>query len=216
MTNPALPDDPYNVIIAGVGGQGNVLASHLLGDCLVRKGLRVTVGETFGASQRGGSVMSHLRISRNDVWSPQIPSGRAHLVLALEPSEAFRVLAVFGNRYVVLLYNTRPVHPIDVISGADRYPSPEEVARGLEEISASSWPIDATDTATSLGSPVFSNVVMIGALAALHILPFDRDDLEQVLARDMTAEKVALNLGAFDLGGEAVAATQRQREAADA
>ena len=68
-----LPHDPYNVIITGVGGQGNVMASRVLGRYVSRDGLNVTIGETFGASQRGGSVMSHLRGSSAHGWSPQIP-----------------------------------------------------------------------------------------------------------------------------------------------
>ncbi|MCK9197311.1 MAG: 2-oxoacid:acceptor oxidoreductase family protein, partial [Syntrophales bacterium] len=67
MSDVKLAKDPYNVIITGVGGQGNVLASRLLGGMLAKKGFLVTIGETFGASQRGGSVMSHLRISRQAV-----------------------------------------------------------------------------------------------------------------------------------------------------
>ena len=75
--------DPYNLIIAGVGGQGNVLASRVVGDMIIHQGYRVTIGETFGASQRGGSVMSHLRISAQSGCSPQIPKGKAHMVVAL-------------------------------------------------------------------------------------------------------------------------------------
>jgi indolepyruvate ferredoxin oxidoreductase beta subunit len=69
MENVSLPCDPYNVIITGVGGQGNVMASRVVGNILSRKNLNITIGETFGASQRGGSVMSHLRISSASYWS---------------------------------------------------------------------------------------------------------------------------------------------------
>ena len=97
MEKTTLLCDPYNVIITGVGGQGNVMASRVLGNMLSVKGLQITIGETFGASQRGGSVMSHLRISAGSTWSPQIPEGCAHMVVALEPIEALRVLMVYGN-----------------------------------------------------------------------------------------------------------------------
>lgn len=83
--------DPYNVIVTGVGGQGNVLASQLIGSVMVELGYKVTIGETYGASQRGGSVMSHLRISKNRQYGPLIPPKCADLVIALEPSEAARV-----------------------------------------------------------------------------------------------------------------------------
>ena len=117
MNHVNLPYDPYNIIITGVGGQGNVMASRVVGNMLSRRGLQVTIGETFGASQRGGSVMSHLRISSGSSWSPQIPKGRCHLVISLEPTEAMRVLATYGNPNVKVLCNTRPVHAIGVISG---------------------------------------------------------------------------------------------------
>ena len=72
--------DPYNIIITGVGGQGNVMSSRILGNMLVDRGYHVTIGETFGASQRGGSVMSHMRVSKKSIWSPQIPEYRADTV----------------------------------------------------------------------------------------------------------------------------------------
>ena len=81
-----------NLIITGVGGQGNVLSSQLLGQALVGKGYFVTIGETYGASQRGGSVMSHIRLSTLKQLSPLIPRGKADVVLGLEPVEALRVL----------------------------------------------------------------------------------------------------------------------------
>ncbi len=97
MTSRRLAKDPYNIVITGVGGQGNVMASRVLANMLVRRGFKVTIGETFGMSQRGGSVMSHIRVSPTAVWSPQIPKGRADLIVAIEPLEAIRVLLDYGN-----------------------------------------------------------------------------------------------------------------------
>src|SRR5512135_3720057 len=106
----------YNLIITGVGGQGNVLSSQLIGQALVGKGFFVTIGETYGASQRGGSVMSHIRLSSRKQLSPLISRGQADVVLGLEPVEALRVLTVYGNRKTVVLTNTRPIYPVDVTS----------------------------------------------------------------------------------------------------
>jgi len=94
--NANLYKDPTNIIITGVGGQGNVMASRVLAGMLVNAGYVVTIGETFGMSQRGGSVMSHLRVSSTSVLSPQIPQGRADIIIALEPVEALRVLVKYG------------------------------------------------------------------------------------------------------------------------
>ena len=118
-----LINDPYNLIITGVGGQGNVMASRVLGNMMNRQGLHVTIGETFGASQRGGSVMSHLRISSTSSWSPQIPRGKAHMVVALEPIETIRVLMNYGGPQAKAICNTRPIHPAAVTSGDQYYPS---------------------------------------------------------------------------------------------
>lgn len=98
--------DPYNLIITGVGGQGNVLSSQLIGQTLVNKGFFVTIGETYGASQRGGAVMSHIRISKKKQQSPLIPRNKSDVVVALEPVESLRVLAAYGNPEVVVLVNT--------------------------------------------------------------------------------------------------------------
>ena len=98
-----LKHDPYNLIITGVGGQGNVMTSRSVGHMLSFLGLNVTIGETFGASQRGGSVMSHLRISARSSWSPQIPLGQAHMVVSMEPSETLRVLKDYGNKEVKVI-----------------------------------------------------------------------------------------------------------------
>ncbi|MBI5843269.1 MAG: indolepyruvate oxidoreductase subunit beta [Deltaproteobacteria bacterium] len=195
-----LAKDPTNVIITGVGGQGNVLASRLLGNMLSRKGLNVTIGETFGASQRGGSVMSHLRISAKGSWSPQIPKGAADVVVALEPIEALRVLGEYGHPGVKVLANTRSIYPVGCISGDMAYPSLEEVKKGVGELSAASWFIDATDEAVKLGAAILGNVIMMGALAGTGVLPIDRETFTQTVTAAMDASKVDINLKAYDLG----------------
>jgi indolepyruvate ferredoxin oxidoreductase beta subunit len=204
MPEVTLPADPYNLIITGVGGQGNVLASRLLGQIMARQGLWVTIGETFGASQRGGSVMSHLRVSAESVWSPQIPRGRAHVVIALEPSEAFRVLAAYGNPATVVIWNSRPIQPVSVIAGEEAYPSAAALASGLEELSAHSWRLEATAQAQKLGNPILGNIMMIGALSAVSELPITPELFQTAIADMMPPAKVPVNLEAFDLGRQAV------------
>ena len=200
MKNVSLPSDPYNVIITGVGGQGNVMASRVVGNMLSRKNLSITIGETFGASQRGGSVMSHLRISTGSYWSPLIPKGCCHLVISLEPTEAMRVLMNYGNPKVKVLCNTRPVHAIGVISGEHQYPSMEDVTSWIEELSDACWFLDATDKALEMGNPILGNIMMIGAAAGIGALPLDREDFEAVIAETFSSDKLELNLKAFEMG----------------
>jgi indolepyruvate ferredoxin oxidoreductase beta subunit len=191
---------PTNIIITGVGGQGNVLASRVLAGMLVSAGFIVTIGETFGMSQRGGSVMSHLRVSSTSILSPQIPQGGADIIIALEPVEALRVLTRYGNPAVAVLANSRMVYPMGVITGDFTYPSLDEVKSMLDKLSAKNWLIDATSVAVDLGNPVLSNIVMIGALAGTSILPIDRRAFEKEIAKSMSADKRQINLTAFDIG----------------
>ncbi|CAB1061409.1 Indolepyruvate oxidoreductase subunit IorB (EC [Olavius sp. associated proteobacterium Delta 1] len=204
MNHVSLPYDPYNIIITGVGGQGNVMASRVVGNMLSRQGLQVTIGETFGASQRGGSVMSHLRISTGSSWSPQIPKGRCHLVISLEPTEAMRVLASYGNPTVKVLCNTRPVHAIGVISGDQQYPPLEDIKSWVSELSEACWFLEATAKAMELGNPILGNIMMIGAAAGIGVLPLARQDFEAVISEAMPADKLALNLTAYDLGAQMI------------
>jgi len=198
--NANLYKAPMNIIITGVGGQGNVMASRVLAGMLVNAGYIVTIGETFGMSQRGGSVMSHLRISSISVLSPQIPQGRADIIIALEPVEALRVLIRYGNPNVAVLSNSRVVYPMGVITGDSTYPSLEEIKSALEKLTARNWLIDATSVAVDLGNPVLSNIVMIGALAGASLLPIDRRTFEKEITKSMSADKRQINLAAFDAG----------------
>jgi indolepyruvate ferredoxin oxidoreductase beta subunit len=200
MQQVSLAYDPYNVIITGVGGQGNVMASRILGNMLSRKGLSVTIGETFGASQRGGSVMSHLRISTGSSWSPQIPKGQGHLVISLEPTEALRVLVNYGNPNIRVLCNTRSIHAIGVISGEKQYPDLADIKSWVAELSEASWFMDATARAMELGNPILGNIMMIGAAAGIGSLPLDRKDFAAAISENLSADKQELNLKAYDMG----------------
>ena len=196
----ALGKDPYNVIITGVGGQGNVIASRMLGNILARKGYSITIGETFGVSQRGGSVMSHIRISAKGTWSPQMPKGKADLVVALEPIESLRVMAGYGNPETKVLSNSRPVYPVGVIAGDQKYPTKDELNEALLKLTSDVKFIDATDEALKLGEPILSNVIMMGAIAGLNDLPFDTPDFAEVVAGTFKKEKQEMNIRAFELG----------------
>jgi indolepyruvate ferredoxin oxidoreductase beta subunit len=204
MASVHLEKDPYNIIITGVGGQGNVTASRVLANMFVRKGFMVTVGETFGASQRGGSVMSHVRISADSTFSPQIPMGKADLVVSLEPSEALRVLQHYGNPRVKVLTNSRPIYSSGVIAGEMKYPTIAEMKETLQGVSESFWFIDATEEAVKLGNPVLGNVIMIGAVAGIGVLPITRDDFNEIMMMTMPANKLEINLKAFDIGSKLV------------
>jgi indolepyruvate ferredoxin oxidoreductase beta subunit len=196
--------DPFNIIIGGVGGQGNVLASMILGRMLVSQGSIVTIGETYGASQRGGSVMSHLRVSKVDQFSPLIPEGKAHLIAALEPVEGLRMIGQYGNPDLVTLINLRPILPLDALSGKVAYPDLSVILSKIKDLSKEVWTLKATEIALEMGDPILANVIMLGALAALEILPVNRDVFNRTVADLFVPERQTVNLKAFDSGQEAV------------
>ena len=204
MAKERLKKDPYNIVITGVGGQGNVMASRVLSNMLVRRGYRITIGETFGMSQRGGAVMSHIRVSEDTQWSPQIPRRKADMVVALEPVEAIRVLMTYGNPEVKVLINTRPIYPVGVITGELSYPSLNQIRSTVESLSANAWFLDATDEAVKLGNSILGNIIMIGAATAVGALPVNREDFQDVIVRTLPPDKLSVNLQAFDIGASKI------------
>ena len=200
----SLEKDSYNLIITGVGGQGNVLSSQLIGQALVSKGYFVTIGETYGASQRGGSVMSHIRISSRKQLSPLIPKGKADVVIALEPVEGLRVLTLYGNPETISLANTRPIYPVDVTSGQEKYPENEEIEKALASLSRKIYSVPATEKAMQMGSPILGNMIMIGALLELNLLPLSAGEFQETLANHFDEKKLKINLQALEEGRKMV------------
>ncbi len=196
--------DSYNLIITGVGGQGNVLCSQLIGQAFVRKGFFATIGETYGASQRGGSVMSHIRLSSKKQLSPLISKGRADVVVALEPVEALRVLTQYGNPETVVLVNTRPIYPVDVISGNEAYPDVAAIEKSLAALSRRVYYIAATDRAVDMGSPILGNMIMIGALLAVNLLPLSPEEFCRTLSENFSGPRLEINLKALEQGGKMI------------
>lgn len=199
--------DPLNLIICGVGGQGNIMVSYLISRALIKKGYFVTRGETFGAAQRSGAVMSSIRISPKVSCGPLIPEGKAHIILSLEPLEMMRILQKYGNPEVTCITNTHPIIPIgSMISEENRYPSPDELRDSIKSLSKTAWFIDAGDIASKLGDPIVTNIVMTGALIGAKQFPLDIEDIE-VGIRDSFPPKVTeLNLKALNKGVDAIKA----------
>ena len=203
MTTKQLIKDPLNLIIAGVGGQGNIVMSLIIGNALVREDYLVTIGETYGLSQRGGPVMSHVRISGETQYGPFIPDGHADIILGLEPVEAMRMLGQFGNPDVITIVNPRPIYSIDVTSGWAEYPDLDKLMEAIKGLSAKTSVINATEEAQKLGSPIFANMILIGALIGLGVLPLDKKSVEPVL-RETLPKAVEANITAFSKGMELV------------
>lgn len=192
--------DPINAVICGVGGQGNILVSRLIGRILTDQGYRVSIGETFGAAQRGGSVFSCLRISRKRLYGPLIPRGQADVIVSLEPMEALRQLNSLGNPEVSVLTNTKIVFPVEVLIGEKTYPDADRMRKAISRLSKRAWFVPATDIAMEIGSPIAANIVMLGALAGSSVLGISLKEAETAVRESVPQSAIETNLAAVKRG----------------
>ncbi len=182
-----------NIMIVGVGGQGTLLASRILGNTLINQGYDVKLSEVHGMSQRGGSVVTYVKYG-DEVYSPIIDMGEADVILAFELLEALRALP-YLKKGGKMLVNNQKMDPMPVITGAAKYP--ENI---LKKLSSSSdvTGIDALSLAKEAGNIKAVNVVLIGLLAKNSDIPYEKwiDSI-----RETVPEKfLEVNLKAFDLG----------------
>ncbi len=205
----AYRDDPLNLVISGVGGQGNILLSRLIGRSLLRKGYQVAIGETLGVAQRGGAVMSNVRVSKKMLVGPLIPEGKAHIILSLEPLETLRMLVRYGNTKVTSITNFNPFFPVSVLSRKDQYPEYEALREAIRQLSASAWFLDATGMGLQLGAPIVANVIILGGLMGLNLLPLTTDDIEAELKASLSPDRVKLNLKALGMGMDSIKADMK-------
>ncbi|MCW3991419.1 MAG: indolepyruvate oxidoreductase subunit beta [Candidatus Bathyarchaeota archaeon] len=194
--------EPFRLVIAGVGGQGTLLASRLLAQSAISAGLSVKIGETYGMAQRGGPVMSHVQIG-GMVHSPQICPGEADVLLGFEEGEAVRRSVSYLKRDGLALVNSRRLPPVEVISGMAEYPSRERLMALLSKVTGNIVSFDATALAEETGDPITTNIVMIGALCASGYLPFPEDTLVEVLKKAIRPAYQEANLKALELGMKA-------------
>lgn len=196
--------DPLNIVICGIGGQGNVLASEVVGSAMTDRGYHVTVGETYGASQRGGSVMSHVRVSADRELSVLIPSGEAHIIIGFEPLETLRMARKYAGADTMIVYDSRPVYPLGVLQGVQTYPDLEDIAAEIRSLSAAAYAVPAADIAMGVGDSRAANIALLGAFTQLPDAPLSREDLEKILTQRFKGGVLELNQKAFALGCEAV------------
>jgi len=184
-----------DIVIVGVGGQGVILISDVLGRAAVKAGLPVRGAETHGMAQRGGSVINHTRIGCR--FSPMVPSGGADVLLALEPAEALR----FGH-YIskdgVALINTEPVLPVSVTMGKSVYPALEDLVAPFKGVCKDVKTLDATVLAREAGTAQVMNVVMLGALS--KYTPIKEELLLEALCDVVPKKYLDVNNRAFQIG----------------
>ena len=182
-----------DILIVGVGGQGTLLASRVLGKYAIDQGYDVKLSEVHGMAQRGGSVMTYVRIGKK-IASPIIDEGGADLILAFEKLEALRY-AHYLKEGGTILYSTQEIMPMPVVTGAAEYP------QGIEQ-RLGGTPVDALTLALQAGNAKAANSVMLGALCKK--MNFDRTAFEQALLANIPQKTADMNKCAFALGYNAV------------
>ena len=191
----------YTVQIVGVGGQGVLLASMVLGNAAMEMGFQVAMSEVHGMAQRGGSVLSTLRFG-DEVISPLEAVGNADMIMGFEPSETCRNIHL-ANEDSGILMNLDPVLPSMVAAGFEEYPEVSDLVDSVKAVNNHLVTIDATSLAIKAGKAVAANAVMIGAVAALDGFPIPKDVLKDVLGKQVPEKFRELNLNAFEMGYEA-------------
>ncbi len=188
----------YNIQLVGVGGQGVLLASTVLGNAAVAEGMEAAMSEVHGMAQRGGSVQCSVRIGQ-DIYSPLIPKGGADLLLGFEPAETLRsVTSVSKGSYIIT--NTSPVVPISVSIGQGTYPPLDEILEALRSVNDHVVAIDATAKAVEAGRAITANAVLIGAIAAVKGFPLSKQRVLDALLAAVPAKARDVNVRAFELG----------------
>ncbi len=186
-----------NIMIVGVGGQGTLLASRIIGAAAINLGGDVKLSEVHGMSQRGGSVVTYVRYG-DEVASPIIGEGEADVILAFEKLEAYRYLSYLkkGGKYIV---NTQQTDPMPVITGAVEYP--ENILDKMENMGISVTSCDALKLAKEAGNIKAVNVVLIGVMAKHTNI--EKEEWEKAIEETVPAKFLEINLKAFRLGYDA-------------
>ncbi len=189
----------FNIVIVGVGGQGVILASKIISNAALEAGLDVKQSEVHGMSQRGGSVISHVRIGEK-VHSPLVTEGEADVVLAFEKLEALRYSHWVKSDGKIIYADTK-INPSTVVAGLAKYP--ENVDEELNNLDCEVIKIDAVNLAKKAGNVKAVNTVLVGALSSL-LKGIDKDTWKEVVKKSVPQKVVDVNLKAFELGQNAI------------
>ena len=194
----AIKGNELNIIIAGVGGQGNVRGAQILGMAAVKAGYKARVSDVYGIAQRGGPVLSHVRIGK-EIYGSMVEEHRADVIVGLEPMEALRATSRFLKPGGTIILSTRPIYPVEVNTGKASYPKLESILTVIGKASRKIVTLDATKIAEEAGIPIAANIVVLGVLVGLGILPFSEAILREAIKENIP-RALEQNQKAFDAG----------------
>ncbi len=187
------------LVFIGVGGQGNLLASRLLGEAFFSLGIPVVVSEIHGMAQRGGIVESAVLMG--DVTSPIVSSGEADVLIGFEPVETLRALGKCNNGSTVIT-NIHPLPPFTVSLGQGTYPAVDKILGLIQSKAKRVITLDGNALAAEAGNPLALNMAMLGALISSGSIPIDAEDMKKTISTSTKKAYLESNLKAFDLGME--------------
>ncbi len=195
--------EPKRLVIVAVGGQGNLLASSVLGEAALLTGIPLHMSEIHGMAQRGGVVESALVFG--DATSTIISDGEADVLVGFEPAETLRALNKCNSRTVVIT-NLAPLMPFTVNIGQGVYPDLKELQKLIQAKTAKLIAFNAADMAKEAGNILAVNMVLLGALIQTGVLPLTTENVKEAMKRKTKQQFLDSNLKAFDLGYSAAAA----------
>jgi indolepyruvate ferredoxin oxidoreductase beta subunit len=198
----------FNIVLAGVGGQGTLLAAEVLGVAAVRDGLNVRVGEIHGMAQRGGTVVSTVRMGEN-VLTPTVVEGLADMLLGFEPLETLRNVKYASEKTLVIV-SSEQIPPTELSAKNIKYPSMEDIVKKIHGFTRNVVVVETARLAKEAGSSLTQNIVLIGALAGSKKLPVKNESLMNALKELVPAKHVKMNVKAFKLGYDSMKKGQRK------
>lgn len=187
----------YNIYICGIGGQGIIKTSIVIGETAIHNDMDVVMSEIHGMSQRGGVVSTELKIGDDE--SPIIQEGGADLILSFEPVEALRALHK-SNKDSIIVTNTSPVLPSTINQQDVDYPEVDTIIKELESKVSKVYAINANKMAKDAGHPLSMNMAMLGAATAISTFPIEKDDVIEIMKENLPPKTIEINLKAFDEG----------------
>lgn len=191
----------YNIYISGVGGQGIIKTSVIIGEAAMNEGYNVVMSEIHGMSQRGGSVSTELKIG--GYKSSIVENSKADMILGFEPIEVLRGLNK-SNKDSKIIFNDFPIIPSTLTQTGETYPSIDEITSNLKDNFENVYPIKATNLAKDAGSVLSLNMVLLGAAVAIKDFPLSRESVEVAMKNNLAPKFHEMNLKAIELGYNAV------------
>ncbi len=192
---------PYNIYISGVGGQGIIKTSTVLGEAAMKSDLPVVMSEVHGMAQRGGGVSTELKIG--EAYSPIIKSGSADLLISFEPMEALRAIPKISTKTSVIV-NTSPIYPFNLRESEISYPDLDKVMEVLNENSKEVFALDADQVARESGHILSMNMVMLGCATAVKGFPLKKEIVKASMRANLPEKSLEINFNAFEKGFEFV------------